>query len=116
MNNKGLEFIVTRGKKPAEVLARKDRDISIIHANPTAYGLNRTAWRLEDIAKVYNRLYGTNLSKARFSAALKETNYSWKHARRVLTSNDPEYMEKTKRVLDTLRGMGPQDVFFFIDV
>ena len=32
-----------------------------------------------------------------------------------MTSPDPNYKEKTQKVLDTLRNLGPKDAFFFVD-
>jgi len=114
----GIDFIETKinkAKTNIEFRERVQRITKIIHCPPGDYGINRTAWRLEDIAKVYENKYHKKLSIASIRRSIKKTGYSYKRAIRVLTSPDPEYLEKTKKVLKTLRNLGPHDAFFFID-
>lgn len=116
--NEGIDFIKRKKdftKNNEELRERKNRIIKILHHSPKDYGINRTAWIYKDVAKVYEREYGKTLSKGLIGRSIKETGYSWKSARRVLTSPDPEYRAKTKKVLDTLQNLGPNEAFFFID-
>lgn len=46
---------------------------------------------------------------------MKEAGYSWKQARIVLTSPDPEYREKLAQIQSILSALGPNDRFFSID-
>src|SRR5262244_3628056 len=46
---------------------------------------------------------------------VKEAGYSWKHARTVLTSPDPEYREKLAKIQSILSALGPNERFFSID-
>ena len=46
---------------------------------------------------------------------MKEAGYSWKQARVVLTSPDPEYREKLAKIQSILSALGPNDRFFSID-
>lgn len=110
-----IETRVDRTKNNPELRERKSRIIKILHCQPKDYDINRTSWRLEDIVRIYEKEYGKKLSKTSIRRIIKGTGYSIKRAIRVLTSNDPKYREKTKKVLDTLRHLGPNDAFFFTD-
>lgn len=110
-----IETRIDRTKNNPELRERKSRIIKILHCQPKDYDINRTSWRLEDIARIYEKEYGKKLSTTSIRRNIKGTGYSIKRAIRVLTSNDPKYREKTKKVLDTLRNLGPNDAFFFID-
>lgn len=116
--DKGIDFIKIKRDKARnndELKARKNRVIKILHQPPKDYGINRTAWILDDLAKVYNKQYGKKISGMTIYRTIKSANYSWRRAKRVLTSNDPEYREKIKKVRDTIQNLGPNDAFFFID-
>ena len=116
--SEGIQFIETkvdRKKFCPELAKRTSRIIEILHHAPIDFGINRSSWHLAGIAQVYYQLYNKRLSPHTIGKAIKEAKYSWRRARKVLTSPDPEYREKTKKVLDTLRGLGPKDAFFFID-
>jgi len=41
--------------------------------------------------------------------------YSWKKARKVLTSNDPQYQEKLAKIQAILSTLGSNERFFSID-
>ena len=115
---KGLKFIETkiaedRRKKMWE--ERTTRVIDILHSPPTTYGINRTSWTYDTILQVYQKKYNENLPKGSLKRVVKETNYTWRHARKVLTSSDPDYKEKVKVVLSALRRTKEEEAFFFID-
>jgi|GEM_PF-1090989 len=115
---RGIDFIKTkpnRVKYDAYMRERKERIIKILHTKPMDYDINKTEWVLEDIAKVYEREYGKKYSTTVIRRAIKQAKYSWRRAKKVLTSPDPEFREKTKKVLDTLRNLKPNEAFFFID-
>ena len=46
---------------------------------------------------------------------IKKSGYTWRHARKVLTSRDPEYRVKVAQFLDVLHNLEEGDAFFFID-
>lgn len=94
---------------------RKKRVIEIIHHQPKFYNVNRSNWSLDSLAKVYNERFGECISRSLVSRSLKESKYTIKKARRVLTSPDPEYREKVDILLKTLNSLGPDDLLFFID-
>jgi transposase len=103
------------GKREAAAEIRKKRLLDILHDRPRSYGINRASWNRPSLAKAYAGKYGEQVSEASVSRALRETGYSIKKARRVLTSPDPEYREKVEQVLNTLQTLKPDERFFFID-
>jgi len=94
---------------------RKKRVIEIIHHQPKFYNVNRSNWSLDSLAKVYNERFGDSISRGLVSRSLKESKYTIKKARRVLTSPDPEYREKVEILLKTVNTLGPDELLFFID-
>lgn len=46
---------------------------------------------------------------------IKAAGYSWKKARKVLTSTDPQYQEKLAKIQSILSTLGPNERFFSID-
>ena len=49
------------------------------------------------------------------SHLISNAGYSFRKARRVLTSPDPNYREKVELVLQTLQSLKPTELFFFVD-
>lgn len=89
--------------------------IDILHTPPSAYDVNRASWDYGSIAKVYSEVHGETISKITVQRVVKANGYTWRRARKVLTSPDPDYKEKIAKVLATLRGIKPNEAFFFID-
>jgi hypothetical protein len=67
------------------------------------------------LANAYADKYGVRVSNSSVGRAIKHAGYTIKKARRVLTSPDPEYREKVDQVLNTLRNLKSDELFFFID-
>ena len=87
---------------------------SVLHTPPSAYDINRTTWRMVDLRRV--------LAEQRQRACpelirgiIKSAGYSWKKARKVLTSTDPQYKEKLEKIRSILSTLGPNERFFSID-
>ncbi len=115
---KGISFIETKlaeEQRKQMWEERKVRVIDILHSPPATYGLNRTSWTYDLILVTYSKLYGEYLPKGSLKRIIKETNYTWRHARKVLTSTDPEYKQKIEIVFETLRATKPNEAFFFVD-
>ena len=55
---------------------------------------------------------GVDLSRETIRAIIKDAGYRWRKAREVLTSNDPEYREKLKRVTAVLSALKPGEYVF----
>ena len=115
---RGISFIETKvcfPERQFRIQERTNRIIDIIHTPPSAHGINRTAWNYSLVARVFCVKYGEMISTKTVERAVKDSGYTWRHARKVLTSPDPEYMTKITKVLETLRRMKLDEAFFFID-
>jgi transposase len=87
---------------------------AILHTPPKDYDINRTTWRQRDLKRVLEA-HGHEVARDTIRTIVKEAGYSWKQARVVLTSPDPEYREKLAKIQSILSALGPNDRFFSID-
>lgn len=113
-----LKSMMVHVHAPAREKAKEERQtrvIDIIHKMPSLYGINRTTWTYSAIAEAYQKEYGTPISVGKIEDVIHNTDYSWRHARKVLTSPDPNYKAKVERLLNTLQGLKEGERFFFID-
>ena len=114
----GLSFIETKvaQKRRAKMWqVRTTRIVDILHTPPMTYNINRTSWTYDTIIKAYLAVHGEPLPKSALKRVIKETKYTWRHARKVLTSPDPNYKKKVEKVLSVLRNTQEDEAFFFID-
>jgi len=102
--------VLFRSKDPDYI----DATFRIIHASPRAHGINRTTWRQQDIHAVM-KTQGYNLSESAISRIIRDAGYRYRKAKRVLTSNDPNYQQKLQRITDVLSHLGPKEKFFSVD-
>jgi len=86
----------------------------VLHTPPDEHGFNRTTWRMKDLNLVLRR-QGTAVSGKVISEIIHLAGYQWKKARKVLTSNDPEYRQKLNHIKGILSGLQPDERFFSID-
>ena len=86
----------------------------VLHAPPSAHGVNRTTWKMDDLRQVLMG-QGIDLCRETIRKIIKDAGYRWRQARVVLTSNDPEYREKLQRMTAILSGLKPGERFFSID-
>jgi transposase len=89
--------------------------IEILHHSPRIFGINRSSWSCGSLAEVYEKKYGVSVSKSSISRYIRSEGYSFKKAREVLTSPDPNYREKVELLLSTLWSLETDELFFFID-
>jgi transposase len=87
---------------------------SVLHTPPSAYGINRTTWRMADLRRVLAEK-GQKACPEVIREIIKAAGYSWKKAREVLTSTDPRYQEKLAKIQSILSTLGPNERFFSID-
>lgn len=88
-NKDHLESIKVHVHAPAREQTKEERQtrvIDIIHKMPSLYGINRTTWTYSAIAEAYQKEYGTPISVGKIEDVIHNTDYSWRHARKVLTS------------------------------
>ena len=87
---------------------------SILHSPPKEYGFNRTTWRMEDVYQSMKKK-GFPIGKNYIRQIIKNEGYRFIHARKVLTSTDPQYKEKLRKITEILSNLGEKDKFFSID-
>ena len=87
---------------------------SVLHSPPSAYGINRTSWKLRDLRKCLADK-SVDVSFEVMREIIKTAGYRWRRARVVLTSTDPEYREKLRLIQSILATLGERDRFFSID-
>jgi transposase len=95
--------------------AKKDRLIKLIHESPRLHDINRASWSLNTLATVYERLHGASISKSSISEYFRAAGYKFKKAKKVLTSNDPEYPTKVGVITQILSDLKEDEAFFSID-
>jgi hypothetical protein len=104
----------TRSDKKSEIDSNKSAVFSLLHSPPAAYGINRTTWRMVDLRKVLTE-QGHPMCCDVIHTIIKEAGWKWRHARVVLTSNDPEYRTKVDAIKKILSELKPDEAFFSID-
>jgi transposase len=107
----------TRRKFPNRANAREitARILEIFHSQPSTYGINRTSWTGESLAKALHRKHRVTISARTASRHLRESGHTLRRARQVLTSSDPNYRAKVEVLLQTLQTLGDTETLFFID-
>jgi hypothetical protein len=87
---------------------------SLLHSPPSAHGINRSSWKLDDIYRILaDNAHG--MSRQKIRATLKSAGFRWRKARRVLTSNDPDYNAKVAAIKEILSELKEDQAFFSID-
>jgi len=92
----------------------KEAVFSILHSPPSEHGFNRTTWRRRDIHTVMKRR-GMLIGKNYIDRIIGNAGYRFVKARRVLTSNDPDYREKLDMITRILSRLRKDERFFSID-
>jgi transposase len=87
---------------------------AVLHEPPSAYGINRTTWKMDDLRRVLQQK-GFEASRQVIRRIIRSAGYTWRKAREVLTSNDPLYREKLEKIQSILSNLGPNERFFSID-
>jgi len=91
------------------------RILEIVHAKPSAYGINRSSWHRPSIVRAYEQEHNETISVTYTGQLLRQFGYAIRKARKVLTSPDPNYREKVDLLLSTLQNLKPGELFFFVD-
>ena len=89
----------------------KNNIFKILHVPPSEYGINRTTWRIEDLYNIMGK-EGVPISKPYIRKVIKNAGYRFLKAKKVLTSNDPKYREKLKKITCILSKLKPTESFF----
>jgi transposase len=88
---------------------------ALLHSPPTSHGFNRTTWTLENLKVVLSQQLGCPLSCDVIRKIIKDSGWKWRHARVVLTSNDPDYRAKVEAIKEILSELREDEAFFSID-
>jgi hypothetical protein len=110
-----LFFRKPRSDKKACIPAIQTAVFSLLHSPPSSHGFNRTTWRLVDMKTALGEEYNDSISCDVIREIIVNAGWKWRLARRVLTSNDPEYREKVDRIKKTLACLGKDEAFFSVD-
>jgi transposase len=94
---------------------KKTNIIKLIHESPKLHGINRTSWFLTDLAETYRKIYGINISTSTISQYLKLEGYTYRKAKEVLTSPDPQFRKKMNEITEILKNLRTREKFFSID-
>lgn len=92
----------------------KEAVFSVLHAPPSDHGFNRATWRMKDIVKAL-QVNGVALCKDGVLEVIRKAGYRFRQAKRVLTSNDPDYRQKLREITNILRDLKPNEKFFSVD-
>lgn len=108
-------LITTRKTMPKSSDEKYRRAIfAILHSPPGEHGFNRTTWRRKDIHAVLVKK-GMLIGHNTIDRVIKNAGYRFLKARRVLTSNDPDYRKKVDRIKRILGSLKRTERFFSID-
>ena len=102
----------SRRKTDSDTL--KNAIFKVLHEPPSNYGINRTTWTMPLLRKVLNEA-GNGACPDVVRSITRAAGYRWRKARTVLTSTDPAYSEKLKRVQSILKDLQSDEAFFSID-
>ncbi len=86
----------------------------VMHAPPSDFGFNRTTWKLNELQLAIEKA-GIRVGRHSIRRIVKDAGYRWLKARKVLTSNDPEYRQKLSNIQEILGALGEREGFFSID-
>ncbi|MGJ8595870.1 IS630 family transposase [Sulfitobacter sp.] len=92
----------------------KELVFQVLHAPPSDFGFNRTTWKLNELQEAIKQS-GMQVGRHSIRRIVKEAGYRWLKARKVLTSNDPDYRQKLSDIQKILRVLGEKEGFFSID-
>jgi len=100
--------------KKADDLLYKDAVFKVLHAPPQSYGFNRTTWRMADLKQAL-AAQGLKISAINIRLIIRKAGFRYRKAKKVLTSNDPDYREKLTAITEILRNLKANEKFFSVD-
>lgn len=113
----GIQRVLDLSRKQVKKAADPSYAASVfktLHEPPSFFGFNRTTWRMDDLHAVLSK-QGVRISKFNICKIIKAAGYRLRKAKKVLTSTDPEYREKLKKITHILTNLKPEEKFFSID-
>jgi transposase len=98
-----------------KVKQKQDNITKLIHESPKLHGVNRTSWRLSDLATAYEKVFSEKISDGCIRENLVKMGYGFKKSREVLTSPDPKFREKVDHIKSILSNLKEHEKFFSVD-
>ena len=92
----------------------KELVFKTLHSPPADFGFNRATWKANELQEAIAQ-QGVNIGRHSIRIIIKEAGYRWRKARKVLTSNDPEYRQKLADIQKILGSLTEREGFFSID-
>lgn len=119
-NQHGLAGLAIKKRQIGAAMAKAVQEKSLnitklLQRDPKFYGVNKTAWTLSALAETYQQVYGGSISPRCIWCYLKKLGFSYKKTREMLSSPDPKFDQKVKRIQEILKKLGPEEKFFSID-
>ena len=114
---KGLSWVredTRTGPRKYEQDLYKAAVFAILHSPPSTHGINRTTWRGKDIQRILFQ-QGLSISSGGIRQIIRKAGYKFYKARKVLTSNDPDYKAKLEAITNILQHLKPDEKFFSVD-
>jgi transposase len=112
---RGIAGLYSRRKpRCKDVEGDKRRLFALLHSPPSAYGINRTSWKMDDLHQALVTI-GHRMSHGRIRRLIKATGFRWRKAKAVLTSNDPDYHAKVASIVRILSTLQKDEAFFSVD-
>jgi len=106
--------ISRKDKKKYEEPKYKNEVFKILHEPPSLYGINRTSWKMEDIHSLMSKK-GLPIALVNIRKIIRNAGYQVRKAKKVLTSTDPLYRKKLKKITKILQSLKSNEKFFSID-
>ena len=114
----GRSGLVPKKRRHKAIIAGLDRTkrlLEIFHSSPVSHGINRTSWTGEALAQAYKARWGDAIAAGTARRHIAQCGYTYRRAKVVLTSTDPNYYEKLHAILETLHLLADDQAFFFVD-
>jgi hypothetical protein len=100
--------------KKADELIYKEAVFKILHSPPRLHGFNRTTWRMQDLQNIL-ATQGVGIAFCNIRKIIRNAGYRFRKAKKVLTSNDPDYRQKLQAITHILQNLKPNEKFFSVD-
>jgi transposase len=116
-NEGGVDQLLNRshkGVKKSDDPEYAQAVFKVLHTPPMSLGYNRTTWRMADLKSELTK-QGLRISAGNVRRILRNANYRFLKAKKVLTSNDPDYRQKVREITSILERLKPDERFFSVD-
>jgi len=105
----------TNKAKIEQIEIKKTNLIKLIHETPSIHGINRASWSLKTLSAAYCKVFNKSLSISTISEYIRSEGFSFKKAKKTLTSPDPDYREKLNKITSILSNLTNREKFFSVD-